>query len=184
LTEKQKMVAGLPYDPYDPVLVADRILAREILQGLNACAPGDDAARRALTAELLGYETDAFLQAPFFCDYGYNLAVGEGFYCNFNCVILDVAPVRIGERVLLGPAVQIYTALHPLEAKERATGLESGKPVTIGSDVWIGGGSIMLPGVAIGDRAVIGAGSVVTKDIPAGVVAAGNPCRVLRPLFP
>lgn len=183
-TEKEKMIAGLPYDPYDPELAADRVRAREILQRLNACAPGDDATRRALTAELLGAqgEPDAFLQAPFFCDYGYNITVGKGFYCNFNCVILDVAPVTIGDHVLLGPAVQIYTATHPLDAPLRRTGIEGAKPIGIGNDVWIGGGTIVLPGVSIGDRAVIGAGAVVTKDVPADVVVAGNPARVVRTL--
>jgi maltose O-acetyltransferase len=180
MTEKQKMIAGLPYDPYDPVLVADRIRAREILRGLNACPPADDAARKAFTLELFGVETGAFLQAPFYCDYGYNITPGKGFYCNFNCVILDVAPVRLGDHVLLGPAVQIYTATHPLDAAERRSGIEGAKPVTIGNDVWIGGGAIVLPGVSIGDRAVIGAGAVVTKDVPADAVVAGNPARVVR----
>ncbi len=187
MTEKEKMIAGAPYDPQDPELVADRVRARELLQKLNACPPGDDGTRRALTRRLLGLdqsgrETDAFLQAPFFCDYGFNITVGTGFYGNFNCVILDVAPVTIGDRVLLGPAVQIYTATHPLDARTRARGLESGSPVVIGHDVWIGGGAIVLPGITIGDRAVIGAGSVVTKDVPADVVVAGNPARVVREL--
>lgn len=187
MTEKEKMIAGRDYNPYDPELVAERMRARELLQRLNACPPGDDGTRRALTRSLLGLdpsgrETDAFLQAPFFCDYGYNITVGAGFYCNFNCVILDVAPVTIGDRVLLAPAVQIYTATHPLQAGARAGGLESGKPVTIGHDVWIGGGAIVLPGITIGDRAVIGAGSVVTRDVPADVVVAGNPARIVRHL--
>lgn len=186
-SEKHKMIRGEPYDPSDPELVADRVRARELLQRLNACPPGDDGTRRALTRELLGLdqsgtETDAFLQTPFFCDYGYNITFGQEFYCNFNCVILDVAPVTIGDRVFLGPAVQIYTATHPLDAATRASGLEGGSPVVIGNDVWIGGGAVVLPGVTIGDRAVIGAGSVVTKDVPPGVLAAGNPCRVLRTL--
>lgn len=182
VSEKHKMIAGEPYDPYDPELIADRSRARVTLQKLNACPPDDDGARKAFTAELLGRESDAFVQAPFFCDYGFNIAVGRGFYCNFNCVILDVAPVTIGDRVLLGPAVQIYTATHPLDAAVRASGIEGGKPVTIGNDVWIGGGAIVLPGVKIGDRAVIGAGSVVTRDVPADVVVAGNPARVLHTL--
>lgn len=182
MTEKEKMVSGRAYDPRDPELVADRVRTRELLQRLNVCPPGDDGTRRALTAALLGRDGDAFLQAPFFCDYGYNITVGADFYCNFNCVILDVAPVHIGDRVLLAPAVQIYTATHPLEAATRAAGLESGQPVTIGNDVWIGGGAIILPGVTIGDRAVVGAGSVVTRDVPADVVVAGNPARVLKTL--
>jgi len=180
MTEKQKMIAGLAYDPYDPALVDDRLRARRLLRALNACAPGDDATRRALTADLFGATTDAFLQAPFYCDYGYNITLGAKFYCNFNCVILDVAPVTIGDHVLLGPAVQIYTATHPLDAAERRSGIEGAKPIVIGNDVWIGGGAIVMPGVTIGDRAVIGAGSVVTKDVPADTIVAGNPARVIR----
>ncbi|RYZ22021.1 MAG: sugar O-acetyltransferase, partial [Chitinophagaceae bacterium] len=127
---------------------------------------------------------DLQIQAPFYCDYGTNISIGENVFFNFNCVVLDVAPVRIGNRTLIGPAVQIYTATHPMDAATRALGLEAGAPVTIGDDVWIGGGAIILPGVTIGDRSVIGAGSVVTKDVPPDVFAAGNPCRVVRALAP
>lgn len=122
------------------------------------------------------------LQPPFSCDYGSNIQFGTKVFLNFNCIILDVAPVTIGERVLFGPAVQVYAATHPLGATERRSGLELGKPVVIGDDVWIGGGAIINPGVRIGAGAVIGAGSVVTKDVPGNVFAAGNPCRVIRQL--
>ncbi len=120
------------------------------------------------------------MQPPFFCDYGSNIELGEGVFFNFNCVVLDVCRVRIGSFTLLGPAVQIYTATHPMNASERRSGLEYGKPVDIGDDVWIGGGVVVLPGVSIGSGAVIGAGSVVTRDVPAGTFAAGNPCQVIR----
>ena len=121
-----------------------------------------------------------WIEPPFYCDYGSNITLGERVFFNFNCVILDVAPVRIGSRVLFGPAVQVYAATHPLSAAERSTGLELGKMVEIGDDVWIGGGAIICPGVSIGARSVIGAGSVVTRDIPEEVLAVGNPCRVVR----
>ncbi len=127
-------------------------------------------------------ETDAEIEPPFFCDYGTNITLGKKVFMNFNCVVLDVAPVQIGDFVLLGPAVQIYTATHPLQAAQRRLGLESGKKIIIGPDVWIGGGAIICPGVSIGARSVIGAGSVITKDIPEDVFAAGNPCQVRRPL--
>lgn len=124
-----------------------------------------------------------WLQPPFFCDYGTNIELGERVYFNFDCVVLDVCRVRIGSYTLFGPAVQIYTAVHPLDAAERRK-VESGKPIEIGENVWVGGGAILLPGVRIGDRSVIAAGSVVTKDVPSDVVAVGNPCRVLRPIRP
>ena len=136
----------------------------------------------ASSTELLGYANDAWIQPPFFCDYGYNIALGSKVFFNFNCVVLDVMRVEIGNNVLFGPSVQIYTATHPLNAAERRTWRELAKPVTIGSDVWVGGGAIICPGVTIGDRSVIGAGSVVTRAIPADVFAAGNPCRVIRSL--
>jgi maltose O-acetyltransferase len=140
------------------------------------------ATRRALLENLLGTcGQDVFIQPPFHCDYGQNIHLGDKVYFNFNCVVLDVCEIRIGSYSLFGPSVQIYTATHPLDALERR-GKEFGKPVTIGSDVWVGGGAIICPGVTIGDRTVIGAGSVVTKDIPADVFAAGNPCRVIRQL--
>jgi len=176
------MLAGEPYDPADAQLALERQRARDLLQRLNATREDQQRERADILAALFGAPTDAIIQPPFFCDYGGNIALGEKGFINFNCVILDVAPVSIGDFVLFGPAVQIYAATHPLSAAERRQGLESGKPVVIGADVWIGGGAIVCPGVTIGARSVIGAGSVVTRDIPEDVFAAGNPCRVLRPL--
>ncbi len=183
-TEKDKMLAGELYDPFDPALVAERELARELCLLLNASREDDPAGRAAIVTRLLGTPTDAFIQPPFFCDYGSNITLGRKVFFNFNCVILDVCAVAIGNHVLFGPGVQIYTATHPLDAAIRRSGLESAAPISIGDDVWIGGGAIVCPGVTIGARTVIGAGSVVTRDIPADVVAVGNPCRVLRSLLP
>lgn len=180
ISEKEKMLAGQLYDPLDPVLSTERVKARELCLRLNQAAESDTALRRRLLDELLGYESDVWLQPPFYCDYGTNIKLGRKVFFNFNCVVLDCTQVTIGNHTLFGPAVQIYTATHPLDAAERRAGLESAKPITIGDDVWVGGGAVICPGVTIGDRAIIGAGSVVTKDIPAGVIAAGNPCRVIR----
>ena len=182
MTEREKMLAGELYDPLDPELVAARVRARDLCQDLNATREADAARRRRILCDLFGAGGEsAWMQPPFFCDYGTNIELGERVFFNFNCVVLDVCRVRIGSFTLFGPAVQIYTATHPLEAKLRRT-RELGKPVEIGGDVWVGGGAIILPGVHIGSNAVIGAGSVVTRDIPAAVFAAGNPCRVIRAL--
>ena len=180
-SEREKMLAGEPYDPMDAELVAGRARAEELCAALNATREGDPAVPR-LCGELFRACGDAaVVRPPFFCEYGTNIELGERVFFNFNCVVLDVCLVRIGAFSLFGPGVQIYTATHPLDAKLRR-GREFGKPVTIGDDVWIGGSAIILPGVRIGDGAVIGAGSVVTRDVPAGALAAGNPCRVLRDL--
>lgn len=182
-SEKDKMIAGALYQAADPELVADRLRARGLCHALNHAAPGDAAGLQALQSQLLpGQPASVQITPPFHCDYGYNITLGEGAYFNFNCVVLDGAPVRIGARTLCAPGVQIYTATHPLSPAERATGTEQCLPVTIGEDVWIGGGAIICPGVTIGDGAVIGAGSVVTRDVPPRVLAAGNPCRVIRQL--
>ncbi len=181
-TEKEKMLAGELYDPLDPELVAARDRARDLCQDLNATREADAGARRRILIDLFGAGgEDVWMQPPFFCDYGANIFLGKRVFFNFNCVVLDVCAVRIGDFTLFGPAVQIYTATHPLEAELRRT-REFAKPVTIGSDVWVGGAAVILPGVTIGSRSVIGAGSVVTRDIPDDVFAAGNPCRVIRPL--
>lgn len=180
-TEKQKMLAGQPYNPADPELAAEGLRARTLCHQFNALAPNADAAaRQALLASLLNADGPATITAPFFCDYGYNITLGANAYFNFNCVVLDVLPVTIGRNALFGPGVHIYTALHPMSVAGRRSGLESGAPVRIGDDVWVGGGAIICPGVTIGSGVVIGAGSVVTRDIPDGVFAAGNPCRVIR----
>ena len=179
-TEREKMLGGELYDPMDPELSAARARARDLCQALNATHEAEQDERRRILGELLGAGGDsAWMQPPFFCDYGTNIELGERVFFNFNCVVLDVCPVRIGSFTLFGPAVQIYTPMHPLNAEQRRKE-EFGKPIEIGSDVWVGGGAIILPGVRIGSRAVIGAGSVVTRDVPAGVFAAGNPCRIVR----
>jgi maltose O-acetyltransferase len=179
-TEKLKMLSGQLYDALDPELVEARARARDLCQDLNATRERQQEIRRRLLSELLGKGGDSvWMQPPFYCDYGSNIYLGERVYFNFNCVILDVCEVRIGDFTMFGPAVQVYTASHPLRADLRRT-QEFGKPVSIGSDVWVGGGAIVLPGVTIGSNTVIGAGSVVTKDIPSGVVAAGNPCRIIQ----
>ena len=180
LSEREKMLAGELYDPFDPELVAGRERARDLCQLLGATREAQRDERRRLLGELFGQGGETvWMQPPFYCDYGSNIELGERVFFNFNCVVLDVCRVRIGDFTLFGPAVQIYTALHPLNAGLRRRE-EYGKPIDIGSDVWVGGGAVILAGVTIGSRAVIGAGSVVTRDIPEGVLAAGNPCRVIR----
>jgi len=179
-TERQKMLAGEMYDPLDPELVAGRERARDLCQALNGTREGQQDERRRILAELFGSGGESvWMQPPFFCDYGSNIELGERVFFNFNCIVLDVCRVRIGDFTLFGPAVQIYTPMHPFNVAERRR-TEFGKPVDIGSDVWVGGGAIILSGVRIGSRAVIGAGSVVTRDVPEAVFAAGNPCRVIR----
>lgn len=175
------MLAGEPYDPHDAELVAARMRARDLCQTLNATREAETDARRKMLIELFGEKggDTVWMQPPFFCDYGTNIELGEKVFFNFNCVVLDVCKVRIGSFTLFGPAVQIYTPMHPLDATLRR-GREYGAPIEIGSDVWVGGGAVILPGVKIGSRSVIGAGSVVTRDIPDDVFAAGNPCRVIR----
>jgi maltose O-acetyltransferase len=178
--ERQKMLAGELYDPLDPELVGARERARDLCQTLNATREAEQGERRRLLRELFSVGGDTvWMQPPFFCDYGSNIELGERVFFNFNCIVLDVCSVRIGSFSLFGPAVQIYTPMHPFNAELRRRE-EFGKAVEIGSDVWVGGGAIILPGVRIGSRAVIGAGSVVTRDVPEGVFAAGNPCRVIR----
>lgn len=182
-TERQKMIAGEMYDASDAELVAGRRRARDLCRKLNESRDDEHALRRDVIRELFGKSAaSVWIEPPFFCDYGSNIALGERVYFNFNCVILDPAPVAIGDRVMFGPAVQVYTATHPLDAVERAGGLEFAQPIDIGADVWIGGGAIVCPGVRIGARSVIGAGAVVTRDVPEDVFAAGNPCRVVKRL--
>lgn len=179
-SEKEKMLTGELYDASDPELARDRLLARKRCHELNHSHPDDEETRRRIQSELFGSGGESvWLEPPFRCDYGSNIYLGEKVYFNFDCVILDVCEVRIGNHVFLAPGVHVYTATHPLDARLRRT-QEFGRPVTIGSDVWIGGGAMICPGVTIGDRSVIGAGSVVTQDIPADVLAAGNPAKVIR----
>jgi len=175
------MLAGELYDPLDQELSEARRRARLLIKALNDTRDDQTAERTRLIKSLIpSAGEDVWIEPPFHCDYGSNITLRGKVFFNFNCVVLDVAPVRIGTGVLFGPAVQIYTATHPLSADERRTGLELGKAIEIGDDVWVGGGAILCPGVRIGNRTVIGAGSVVTKDIPDSVFAAGNPCAVLR----
>jgi maltose O-acetyltransferase len=176
-TEKQKMLAGELYRP-DAELGAEQAAAKAWMARYNAALTLPISERHALLGERLGHVgKDAVIRPPFFCDYGYNIHLGDGVFLNFNCVILDVVEVTIGDRTQIGPAVQIYAADHPRDAETRRAGLEFGRPVRIGSDVWIGGGAILLPGVTVGDGAVIGAGSVVTRNVAPGVTVAGNPAR-------
>ena len=182
-TEKEKMLAGELYDALDPQLVEDRLRTRLLLKQLNDSREDETAERLRILKDLIPKAGEGlWLQPPFYCDYGYNMLIGDKVFFNFNCVVLDVAEVVIGSRSLFGPNVQIYTATHPMDHNVRASGLENAKPIRIGEDVWIGGSAVICPGITIGDRSVIGAGSVVTKDIPADVFAAGNPCRVIRQL--
>jgi maltose O-acetyltransferase len=182
-TEKEKMLSGEWYNGFDELLVKERMHTRLLLREFNDHNPADTVTRKQLLKKLIPSQGDnLWIEPPFQCDYGTNITTGDNVFFNFNCVILDVMQVTIGSNVLLGPSVQIYTPLHPMDFKVRASGLESGKPVRIGNDCWIGGGAIICPGVTIGARTVIGAGSVVTRDIPEDVFAAGNPCRVIRSL--
>ena len=175
------MRAGEPYQGMDPTLVALRMAARQRCRQLNEHDMADQAGRQQLAEQLFESCGDnLWLEAPFQCDYGTQIRLGDNVFINMDCVILDCAPVTIGNNVLLGPKVQIYTPCHPLEATPRRDGVEWARPVTLGDDVWVGGGAILCPGVTVGDRAVIAAGAVVTKDVPADTVVAGNPARVIR----
>ncbi|PIB36954.1 maltose acetyltransferase [Reichenbachiella sp. 5M10] len=180
-SEKEKMLAGELYDASDAELDKDRHEARLIFQRINAMGEESKAERNELFYQLFGEAGEGmWIEPPFYCDYGYNIKLGHKVFMNFNCCILDVCEVRLGNNVLLAPNVHIYTASHPLDAKTRAEWLEDGQPVSIGNDVWIGGGAIICPGVTIGNGVVIGAGSVVTKDVPDNVLVAGNPAKVIR----
>lgn len=181
-TEREKMLAGELYDPFNHELMEGRERARDLCHLLNNTRDRDADERRSLMKLLFGKGGDTvWMQPPFFCDYGANIELGERVFFNFNCIVLDVCRVIIGDYTQIGSGVQILTPLHPLEASLRRQ-QEYGAPVTIGNDVWIGAGALILPGVTIEDRTVIGAGSVVTRDIPSDVLAVGNPCRVLRPI--
>jgi len=182
LTEKQKLARGLLYNPaLDPVLQAELLAAKELCFAYNHLAPGDKEKRHSILSKLLGKLGKApVIEQPFYCDYGYNIEIGDSFYSNVNLVILDCGKVSFGDHVFIGPNVGFYTAGHPLDKDIRNSGLEYGYPIKVGSHVWIGAQVAVMPGVTIGEGAVIGAGSVVTKDIPPYVVAVGNPCRVLR----
>jgi maltose O-acetyltransferase len=181
-TERERMLAGELYDALDPALVAERDRARDLCQALNSSREADRNLRRELLLKIFGRGGDTvWLQPPFFCDYGSNIELGERVFFNFNCIVLDVCKVTIGDYSQFGSGVQILTPLHPLSAELRRK-QEYGAPVMIGSDVWVGSGAIILPGVTIGSRTVIGAGSVVSRSLPENVLAVGNPCKVVRPV--
>ncbi len=183
VTEKEKMLSGEMYDATDPQLTAERRRARELCKSLNESHDSEQELRERILRKLFGSVGDAiWIEPPFYCDYGSNITLGSKVFFNFNSVILDPASVIIGSNVLFGPGTQVYTSTHPISASDRCTGREFAQPVEIGSDVWVGGGAIICPGVRIGSRSVIGAGSVVTNDIPEDVFAAGNPCRLIRHL--
>lgn len=182
MTEKEKMLAGELYIAEEAELAAEHARAIELCDRLD-CGGISEEERDAITRQLLGKcGKNTVLGRGFRCDYGYNIEAGENFYVNFNVVILDVCKVKIGDNCLIAPQAGIYTAAHPLDAAVRRSGLEYGRPVTIGNDVWIGGGARILPGVTLGDNVVVGAGAVVTKSFPSGVVIAGNPARVIKKL--
>lgn len=181
MTEKELMLSGQLYIAMDDELAKDNARARKLTRLINTATEERAGYRIELFRELFGkIGKDFWIEPPFRCDYGCNTYIGENFYANYDCIIIDVCDVNIGDNVFFGPRVCIYTAGHPIDAEIRNTQLEYGKKVTIGNDVWIGGNAVINPGVTIGDNVVIGSGSVVTKDIPSGVIAAGVPCRVIR----
>ena len=179
-TEKEKMLSGEFYTANDDELVNDRLKARELTFDFNNTRPSEVKVRNEIMRQLIITNGSFYIEPPFNCDYGYNIKIGKNFYANYDCILLDVNRIEIGDNVLLGPKVQIYTAMHPVDPNERFSGKEFAKKIIIGNNVWIGGSTIICPGIKIGDNVTIGAGSVVTKDIPNNVVAVGNPCRVIK----
>jgi len=181
MTQKERMLAGLPYKAWLDGLSEERAECKELIYDYNNLRPSERERKFELIKKILGKTGDYVnIEAPFHCDYGKNIEVGEEFFANYNFTVLDVAKVTIGDYAQIAPNVSIYTAGHPLHPKSRNSGYEYGIPVTIGNNVWIGGNTVILPGVTIGDNVVIGAGSVVTKDIPDNMIAAGNPCKIIR----
>ena len=180
MNEKEKMLAGKLYDPSDKELVQDRARAKNLCWKFNNLKPDQEQKKLEVLQELFQTNKKMYIEPKFYCDYGYNINFGNDFYANHNCVILDVNTVTIGDHVMFGPAVQVYTATHPLDAKSRNAGRELGYEIEIGDNVWIGGGAIISPGIEIGDNVVIGAGSVVNKDIPANKLVGGNPARIIK----
>lgn len=179
-SERERMLAGETYQPADPELAAARLRARRLCREFDASPPDDPAVRTRILTELFGRVGPRVeIEPPFYCDYGANVFAGDNLFMNFGCVLLDCARIEIGRNAFIGPYVQLYAACHPVDPAARLAG-EFARPITIGNDVWIGGGAVVLPGVRVGDGVTIGAGSVVTHDLPDRVVAAGNPCRVLR----
>lgn len=182
MNEKEKMLAGELYDAnYNEELIKERYIAKDKCYNYNNLKPSDFDKKEKAIREILGKTGKTFtIEQPFMCDYGYNIEIGENFYANHNLIILDGNKVKFGDNVFIAPNCGFYTAGHPLDAKRRNEGLEYAKPIEVGNNVWIGGNVVVLPGVKIGDNVVIGAGSIVTKDIPSNVVAVGNPCKVMK----
>ena len=184
MSEKNNMIAGLFYNASDPDLISARHTARRLLWKYNATDPADDPARRTILEQLFGCAgKDLHIEPPFYCDYGKQIYVGERVFINFNCMILDCAKVEIGDGTQIGPAVQIYTATHPIDPAARAAGKEFAAPVSIGRNAWIGGGAIILPGVKIGDNSIVAAGAVVTRDVSPNCVVAGSPAKLIRRFY-
>lgn len=181
MNEKEKAAKGYLYDDNCDEMVKERQAAKDLCYDFNSLRPSDTEGQRRIMEKLLGKTSNNYaFVSPFWCDYGYNISIGENFFANHNCVILDGATVTFGDNVFIGPNCCFSTAGHPFDVETRDAGLEIALPITVGNSVWIGAGVIVVPGVSIGDGTIIGAGSVVTKSIPAGVVAAGNPCKVIR----
>lgn len=181
MNEREKMQNGLPYDATDKELLSDRTRCKDFCLEYNKTSFKNRNKMNNILKKILGKTgTNFWIEPAFYCDYGYNIEIGENFYSNHNLVILDCARVKFGNNVFIGPNCGIYTASHPIDSKERNTGLEHAKPINIGNNVWIGGNVCILPGVTIGDNCVIGAGSVVTKDIPSNKIAIGNPCKIYK----
>lgn len=183
MTEKEKMINGLPYDPRDAELARLRKASKTACAAYNLLPPDSEGMEAALMAMLGAVGKNSWIEQGFKADYGFNIFLGDNVFINYNCVMLDCAPVKIGDNVFIGPNCGFYTAVHPLKAAERNTCFETAKPITVCDDVWLGGNVTVLPGVTIGKGAVIGAGSVVTKDVPPGCVAVGNPCAVIKELL-
>lgn len=183
MTERERMLSGQLYDAGDETLTAARGRAKRLTWRYHQLDPTDWDSRTQILQELLGHlGEDSWIEPPFRCDYGTQISIGDHFFANYDCIFLDVAPITIGNQVMFGPRVCLYTAGHPLDAATRNTGLEFGKPIAIGDDVWLGGNVVVLPGVTIGAGTVVAAGSVVRRDLPPHVLAVGNPCQVLRPI--
>lgn len=174
------MTELISINPFEPERLAARKRAKHLCQQLNNLRADQRKARQLLYAQLFAEADNPFIEPDFFCDYGSHIYIGEDFYANHHCLMLDAVDIRIGKRVKFGPGVHLYTTTHPLDAGARAAGMVLAAPITIGDDCWLGGQTIVMPGVSIGEKSVIGAGSIVTRSIPAGVVALGNPCRVVR----
>lgn len=181
MTEKEKMISGKPYEAFGEELFSERQRAKDMIFEYNNLSPNEIDKRNEIINKLFGKVSDNFfIEPPFRCDYGYNISIGKNFYSNYNCTILDCAKVTIGDNVMFAPNVSLFTAGHPVHFELRNSGIEYAFPITIGNNVWIGGGVIINPNITIGDNVVIGSGSVVTKNIPSDSIAVGNPCKVIR----